>query len=258
VELYLSTWSVHTLLFEEAITIREMPALARALGFQGVELEDIFFESMTPQYVRALKKLFIKEHCKALIAVSNDFTIQDTKEYRKQIKHTVRCMEIARELGGKTTRVLMGSKNSDERKLPKVISGFSELTSVAEKLKMKLAIENHDRLSRNPSIMMHVLRQLESAWFGICLDFGNLELQTRYQSLRRLAPKTLMLHAKGYDFMPNGEETTISFRKCFHILHQAKFRGPIVIEYDNNGDQIIGSMKTKMLVERYAESRWIF
>lgn len=254
-ELYLSTWSVHTLLFEEAITIRKMPALARALGFQGVELEDIFFESMTPQYVRALKKLLNKEQCKALIAVSNDFTIEDTKEYRKQIKHTVRCMEIARELGGKTTRVLMGSKNSNMTKLSQVIESFKELTPVAKNLNIKLAIENHDRLSRNPNTMLHVLRHLDAARFGICLDFGNLKSQTRYQSVRRLAPKTLMLHGKGYDFKPNGEETTISFRKCFQILQQAKFRGPTVIEYDNNGDQIIGSMKTKMLVERYADSR---
>jgi sugar phosphate isomerase/epimerase len=59
-----------------------------------------------------------------------------------------------------------------------------------------------------------------------------------------------MVHAKTYEFQKNGQERSIDFGRCFRLLRDANFDGPVVAEYDGNGDQLLGSLKTKSLVER--------
>ncbi|MBI4429074.1 MAG: hypothetical protein HY562_08135, partial [Ignavibacteriales bacterium] len=54
-KLSLSTWSLHRLFFERRIKLISMLALGKSLGFDGVELEDIWFPETGNRFLKALK-----------------------------------------------------------------------------------------------------------------------------------------------------------------------------------------------------------
>lgn len=249
--LFLSTWSLHRLFFDGALALQSMPALGKSLGFDGVELEDIWFG---PSELRSMKRIRTdarRLNCAVLLAMSNDFTVSGTHAQKAQIARTVRFLHAAKLFDSKIVRILMGSRNSRPRFLDRVKSGIAEVLPVAQKLGLKLAIENHDALSRNPEILLSVLDEFRTPDLGVCLDFGNLRPSTRYDALETLSPHALMLHAKSWRFNKHGEEEQINYRRCFSILRKRRFNGPVVVEYDGPGDQLLGSLKTKHLVERY-------
>lgn len=251
-KVHLSTWSLHRLFFQKLLRITDMPMLARSLGFDGVELEDVWFSSPWGSAVRALKSSSQRFGMPVLIAVSNDFTVGSAKSLGTQIRHTMNFLRIANVLGSRTVRVLVGSKNPSRNRLQQIVSALREILTAARDLHLRLAIENHDPLSRNAKILESILMQVGGPDLGVCLDLGNLNPRTRYADIERLASNALMLHAKTHGFSSSGGETTIDYRRCFRILRKHGFRGPVVAEYDGPGDQLIGSLKTLALVRRFS------
>jgi hypothetical protein len=59
-----------------------------------------------------------------------------------------------------------------------------------------------------------------------------------------------MIHAKAWGFNNRGGETSISYAKVGRLTDAAGFRGPVVLEYDGKGDQLVGTIRLKRLVER--------
>lgn len=253
-KLFLSTWSLHRLLFDRALTLHEMPGLGRSLGFHGIELEDIWFPSTDRRFCQTLRRRARESGSAVLIAISNDFTVTGARQFRAQVSHTMRFMEIASMFGSRVVRVLTGSRDPKRKKLNQVLEGFRTILPLAKSLGIHLAIENHDPLSMSPVVLKLVLDKLGSPRVGVCLDFGNFTPQKRYDALERLAPSALMVHAKSYRFNKTGEETSIDFKRCFGILNRCGFSGPVVAEYDGSGDQLLGSLRTKVLVERYGNA----
>lgn len=250
-KVYLSTWSVHRLLFTGALGIEAMPGLAAIGGFDGVELEDIFFKQRDRRSIRRLRRALQRSRQDVLIAVSNDFTVRGSRHFRKQILHAKRFLDIAAQLGAPVVRVLMGSRFSRVSSLSRVQEALEETLESAKALKLPLAIENHDRLSRNPQRLVKIVERLGPPDAGICLDTGNFPASGRYEAIARCTPLALMLHAKGYGFRANGEEATMSYRVIGDILKRARYEGPIVIEYDGPGDQLLGSIRLKALVQKH-------
>ncbi|HEX9614641.1 MAG TPA: sugar phosphate isomerase/epimerase [Bacteroidota bacterium] len=251
-KVYLSTWSLRRLLLQKQLRIQDMPVLARALGFDGVEIEDIWFPSSHRGVARALNAESRRARTPILLAVSNDFSVSSERSLRAQIRHTVKFFRLAAQVGSTTVRVLLGSKDSARRKIPQIVRAFHEILPVARNLNLTLAIENHDALSRNPDILNSVLMKIDSKDVGVCLDFGNLNSNTRYAAIEKLAPKAMMVHAKAYHFKPDGTEHSIDYARCFSILRGNSFKGPVIAEYEGPGDQIIGSLKTLFLVRRFS------
>ena len=52
-------------------------------------------------------------------------------------------------------------------------------------------------------------------------------------------------------FTANGEETQIDYRTELAILSRAGYRGPLVIEYEGDGDPAVGIQRTRDLVMRH-------
>lgn len=247
-KIYLSTWSVHRLFLANLLKVGGMPALARSLGFDGVELEDIWFgprQSMKPLLSEARRF-----RSSLLIAVSNDFTVGTGETLRVQIEHTTKFLRLASRIRSSTVRVLVGSRHSRPSTLMQVVQAFRRIMPLAHQLNLKVAIENHDALSKKPAVLRSILELVDSPRLGVCLDFGNLNSSTRYEAIRELAPCAFMVHAKSYSFTNKGTERTIDFARCFRILREAKFRGPVVAEYDGPGDQVAGTLRTLALIRR--------
>lgn len=109
-QIYLSCWSIRTLLKKGELNFLTLPKFARENGFAGVELFDRLFPSRDSHYLAELKSALRDHNCGVIIAIGNDFTLNHDKAWQKQVDHVRRFLEITHSLGGKVARIFLGGQ----------------------------------------------------------------------------------------------------------------------------------------------------
>ncbi len=157
------------------------------------------------------------------LSIHQDFVDPSAEVRQQQIEHTLKCIEIAYELGVPCIRLNSGRWNTiqsfddlmkargEEPILPGYTEddGFRWCIDCIEKCLPKcaecgviLALENHWGLTRTPEGLLRVLNAVKSPWLGGLMDTGNF-LEDPYEKLERIAPRTVFVQAKTY---PGGGE----------------------------------------------------
>lgn len=116
-QIYLSCWSVRTLLKKGELNFLSLPKFARENGFSGVELFDRLFPLRDSHYLAELKAALRDHHCGVVVAIGNDFTLADAKAWQQQIDHVRRFLEITHFLGGKVARIFLGGQGFSVHKI---------------------------------------------------------------------------------------------------------------------------------------------
>ncbi|MBK8000300.1 MAG: sugar phosphate isomerase/epimerase [Verrucomicrobia bacterium] len=234
---------------------------AAQLGVEGVDIlhrqMDIpEKEPLTPAHRPYLQKL--KRHAFTngidliCLSIHQDF-VDPSAEYRqKQIEHTLKCIEIAYELGVPCIRLNSGRWNTiasfddlmkargEEPILPGHTEddGFKWCVDCIEKCLPKaaecgvvLALENHWGLTRTPAGLLRVLNSINSPWLGGLMDTGNF-LENPYDKLEQIAPKTVFVQAKTY--YGGGEWYTLDldYKRIAKILGAVNYTGYISLEME--------------------------
>ncbi len=307
-QIYLSCWSVRTLLKKRELNFLTLPKFARENGFSGVELFDRLFPSRDSHYHAELKSALQDHNCGVVIAIGNDFTLADATAWQQQIDHVRRFLEITHFLGGKIARIFLGGQGFSihkvltwlgehpllgqrqttgmlwqqrlanvllmnrvtvrlsevvrkKKSLPsqpppakaeRCVAALRQLRPTLDRLDLQIGIENHWGLSTDPETVVEIIRRVESPRIGTCPDFGNFTAtQDRYAGLQLLAPYAKHVHAKSYQFNGTGEEATIDFARCLKIFRDARYDGAISVEFEGDGDQHLGSQRTRELILRH-------
>lgn len=238
---------------------------AAQLGVEGVDIlhrqMDIpEKEPLAPAHRPYLQKL--KRHAFTngidliCLSIHQDF-VDPSAEYRqKQIEHTLKCIEIAYELGVPCIRLNSGRWNTiasfddlmkargEEPILPGHTEddGFKWCIDCIEKCLPKaaecgviLALENHWGLTRTPAGLLRVLNSIKSPWLGGLMDTGNF-LEDPYDKLEQIAPKTVFVQAKTY--YGGGEWYTLNldYARIAKILGAVNYTGYISLEMEGKED----------------------
>ena len=234
---------------------------AAQLGVEGMDIlhrqMDIpEKEPLTPAHRPYLQKL--KRHAFTsgidliCLSIHQDF-VDPSAEYRqKQIEHTLKCIEIAYELGVPCIRLNSGRWNTiasfddlmkargEEPILPGHTEddGFKWCIDCIEKCLPKaaecgvvLALENHWGLTRTPAGLLRVLNSINSPWLGGLMDTGNF-LEDPYAKLEQIAPQTVFVQAKTY--YGGGEWYTLDldYKRIAKILGAVNYTGYISLEME--------------------------
>ena len=192
---------------------------AARMGFDGLEVLQRQLESTERA---ALQK--IKRHAFVLgldlmgYSTHQGFLSPDKERRRKNIDHTIDCLEQAYQLGIPTMRVNSGtwgtSRNFDElmkkRGIEDPIEGYTEedaykwvidayetLIPEAAKRGVVMGLENHWGLGVTPEGVKRVVGAVGSEWLQVTLDTGNF-LEDPYDRLTQLAPQTVLMQCKTY------------------------------------------------------------
>jgi sugar phosphate isomerase/epimerase len=226
---------------------------AAALGFDGVEILHRQMESESPAYVMGLKKAAFRNGLDlVMLSIHQDFVSPDAAERKKDIDHTIHCIQLASDLGIPAIRLNSGRWNTIKSfdDLMKVkgdeppIAGYSEedafkwcIESIeaclpaAEKAGVTLALENHWGLTTRPENLLRIYKTIRSPWLGINLDTGNFAGDP-YPGLELLAPHAVIVQAKTY--YGGGEWYTLDldYKRIAGILRQAGFKGYVSLEME--------------------------
>ena len=97
-----------------------------------------------------------------------------------------------------------------------------------------LGLENHDYLTKIDR-MLPIVRAIDSPWFGVNLDSGNVEADDPYAELAKIAPYAVNVQMK-VEVGPPGKARPTDMARVIDLLAKVNFRGYVVLEYEAKPD----------------------
>ncbi|MFQ6041736.1 MAG: sugar phosphate isomerase/epimerase family protein [Candidatus Poribacteria bacterium] len=250
---------------EELTPIEYVMEQAVELGLDGVEILHVQMESEDNSYLQRLKRTaFINGLDIYCLSIHQDFVFPETEIRRKNIEHTLECIEIAYKLGAPAIRLNSGRwgtlKSFDELManggVEPALAGYTEddafewvIDSIeqclpkAEECGVILALENHWGLTYSPEGVNRIVEAINSDWLKVTMDCGNFPSDI-YESLRKIAPHTVLVHAKTYFGGGEWYSLDIDYSKVAEILSAVNFKGYVSIEFEGKEDPLTGMPKS--------------
>jgi L-ribulose-5-phosphate 3-epimerase len=243
------------------VSIHQVIDEAAALGVEGVDILHRQMDLPEREPLTATHRTYLadlKRHAfrrgidLICLSVHQDFVDPDPDYRRREIAHTIKCLEIAHELGIPCLRLNSGRWNTIKsfddlmkaRGVEPIPAGLTEddgfkwcqdcieqcLPKAAE-YGVIMAVENHWGLTRTAEGLLRLAGAITSPWFGVLMDTGNF-LEDPYDKLAAIAPKTVFVQAKTY---PGGGEwytLDLDYRRIAKILRAAGYTGYVSLEME--------------------------
>ena len=228
---------------------------AGRIGFDGVEVLHRQMSGESVSYLNQLKRSAFRNGLDLIqLSIHQDFVSPDAQERRKQIDHTVHCIELAAQLGAPSIRLNSGrwktiasfddlmKVKGDEPPLPGYtnqdalkwcIDSIQECLPAAAKAGVILDLENHWGLTTKTEALLHLHRAVNSPWLGINLDVGNFPSDP-YPEIEKIAPHANIVHFKTYFGGGVWYTLDLDYRRIAGILRNANFTGYVSLEMEGN------------------------
>jgi sugar phosphate isomerase/epimerase len=248
-----STYSYWRYRKDTKLSIEECIDLAAETGFDGVEILHVQMQREDNAYLQLLKQRALVNGLDLCgFSTHQGFVSPDADVRRKNIDHTLHCIEMAYKLGIPTMRVNTGrwgtSKNFDELMKNKgieprlegytddegfkwVIDSLSKCLKKAEECGVTLGLENHWGLGRDAAGVLRVVDAIDSPWLQVTADTGNF-LENQYEQLAAIAPKTVYVQAKTYFGGGTWYTLDIDYDRVAAILRKVNYHGYIALEFE--------------------------
>ncbi len=252
-----STYSFWRFLDDSKLSIDQCIDEAARMGFDGVEILHMQMESDAPAYLQRLKqRAFVNGLDLCGFSTHQGFVSPDEEVRRKNINHTIRCIEIAYALGIPTIRVntgrwgttksfdeLMANRGiepelegyTDEDAFVWVMDSFEKCIPTAERCGVTMGLENHWGLGRTPEGVLRIIEAVDSPWLQATLDTGNF-LEDPYDRLELMAPRTVLVQAKTYYGGGIWYTLELDYPRIAEMLRRHNFRGYVSLEYEGKED----------------------
>ncbi len=256
-----SYWHFRT----EKVPVEKVIENAAALDVEGVDIlhrqMDIpEREPLTGEHRAYLQRL--KRHAFAhgidlvCLSIHQDFVDPRPDYLEREVQHTLKCIDIAHELGVPCIRLNSGRWNTirsfdalmEARGIEPVLEGHTEdegfkwcIDSIerclphAERSGVLLALENHWGLTNTPEGLLRILDAIPSPWLGALMDTGNF-LEDPYDKLAAIAPRTVFVQAKTYEGGGEWYTLDLDYSRIAAILRQAGYRGYVSLEMEGRED----------------------
>lgn len=254
---------------ERKVPIEYVMEQAHEMGLDGVEILHVQMESEENGYLQRLKqrafRLGLDIYC---LAIHQDFVSPDAEERRRNVDHTLRCIELAYRLGAPSIRLNSGrwgtvksfeelmALGGTEPPIPGydeddgfrwVIESIQKCLPLAEKRGVVLALENHWGLTSTPEGVNRIVESVGSEWLGVTMDCGNFP-EEPYAKLAQIAPHAVLIHAKTYFGGGEWYSLEVDYARVAEIMHGAGFTGYISLEYEGREDPISAVPKSIRLI----------
>ncbi len=213
---------------------------AAGLDLDAVELTAYYFPPEPSEDYLAK----IKRQCHVLGldisggAIGNNFTQPDGPELDKQMAYTKKWIERYASLGVTTIRVFAGvppKGTTEEEGIARAIKNLRTACEFAGQHGVVLAIENHDYLMKIDRLV-EIVKQIDSPWFGVNLDSGNVSDPQPYEALKKIAPYAVNAQIKVEIPSGQGKKEPTDLPRVVNILKEAGYRGYVVLEYESEPD----------------------
>jgi L-ribulose-5-phosphate 3-epimerase len=266
-----STYSYWQFRNKELRNIETCIDLAAEMGFDGVEILHRQMEQEDNAYLQRLKRrAFLLGLDLCGFSTHQTFLSPDKNVRKKNIDHTIHCIELAYAMGIPTMRVNTGtwgtSKNfnelmknkgiepplqgyTDENAFPWVIDSFGQCLKAAERCGVSMGLENHWGLGRTAKGVVRVVDALKSPWLRVTLDTGNF-LENMYAQLETLAPLAVLVQAKTYYGGGIWYSLDLDYNRIAAMLRKHRYQGYISLEFEGNENPKTGVRQSLTMLRK--------
>jgi sugar phosphate isomerase/epimerase len=230
---------------------------AARLGFEGVEILHRQMESEDAGYVNKLRRhAFLNGVDLMFLSIHQSFVSPKPEVLKKNVDHTIGCLELAARLGIPAIRLNSGrwgtagsfdelmKVKGEEKPLPGYteddglkwcIECIQKCLPTSERLGVMMCIENHWGLTTKVENVIRIFKGVNSPWLGVNVDTGNYPGDP-YEGLAQLAPYASIVQAKTY--YGGGEWYTLDldYPRIAGILRKAGFKGWVSLEMEGRED----------------------
>jgi sugar phosphate isomerase/epimerase len=230
---------------------------AARMGFDGVEILHQQMSGESNGYIQDLKhRAFVNGLALMGFSTHQGFVSPDPEARKKNVEHTIKCIELAYRLGIPTLRLNTGRwrtiasfddfmaqrgiepalpGHTDEEAFGWVISSIEQLLPKAEECGVCMGLENHWGLGRTAKGLRRIYDAIRSPWLKFTLDTGNF-LEDSYAQMQAIAPETVLVQAKTYHGGGVWYTLDIDYPRVAGILKAADYRGWISLEFEGKED----------------------
>lgn len=242
-----------------------------AIGVHGVDILHRQMDSEERSYLQKVKRTaFINGIDLICLSIHQDFVEETAEERKKNVDHTIRCIELAYQMGIPCIRINSGRWNTiksfDElmakRGIEPILPGRTEdegfkwcidcieqCLPKAQECGVILALENHWGLTRTPDGLLRILDAIKSPWLGGLMDTGNF-LEDPYPKLEQIASRVVFVQAKTY--YGGGEWYTldIDYKRVAKILSSVGYKGYISLEFEGKENPDVAVPKSIAMLRK--------
>lgn len=268
-----SSYSLSSLVNKGEKTEKELIALAKEIGFDGIE----FAEIHTPdgkdktEYAAELCAECKKQGLDAVqYSVGADFIYGSNGDLQAEIERLKAEVDVAVALGVKGMRhdATGGYKNGDEKyngfqqALPRIIEGYKSVTQYAEGKGIRTMIENHGYFCQDSDRVEAIITGVNHPNFGALIDIGNFLCadENPVTAVGRLAKFASYVHAKDFHIKSGSEfapcdgffgtrggnylrgavlgHGNVPVLQTLRILKDAGYNGYITLEFEGHEDPV--------------------
>ena len=111
------------------------------------------------------------------------------------------------------------------------IDAIRRCLAKAEECGVLLALENHWGLARTPEGLLRIIDAIPSPWLGVLMDTGNF-LESPYEKLKQIAPKTVFVQAKTYNGGGEWYTLELDYKRIASILAEVNYSGYVSLEFE--------------------------
>lgn len=251
-------YSYHRLWGKEKLACRDLAKLVHHLEVPGIDFHAGLLGSVdeSAEWIRdALKETGL---VLSALALSNDFSKENTEELQHQIAESIRWLQVAADVEAPVARVFGGSvgDRSDGKKLGeafnRVIESLGALVKEAERYGVVLALENHGGLPCSAEEQVDIIRKINSTHLRATVDIGNyLSCGQEPETGAAIAgPYAAYVHVKDFRKKkstknPWGWEPEaatvgqgeVDLAACFRELKKIGYSGFAAIEYEADAEE---------------------
>ncbi|MBR3768722.1 MAG: sugar phosphate isomerase/epimerase [Clostridia bacterium] len=259
-----SSYSYSQLTSSGEYTEKQLIALAKEMGFDGIEFAEIHPEDGKDKlsYAKELKEEAEKHEIDIVAYCIGANLLYDTEKEIERLKGEV---DVAEALGCPVMRhdATGGYSSEDKKKgmgfnnaLPTIIKGYKAVTKYAKTKGIRTCIENHGFFAQDSARVEAIINGVNSDNFGALVDIGNFMCADEDPAVAvgNVAPYAFHVHAKdfhfkkGTDFIPSDGffmtrggnflrgaiigHGAVPVTQCMRILKNSGYNGFVTVEFE--------------------------
>jgi len=217
------------------------------LGVHGVDITTYWLKSTEPEYLASLRHVAFKNGMSfSGIAIRTELCQAGGAIRVEEGRRMQQWVDVCELLGASHVRVFGGNLPegaTEKQGVEWVVEAMRPACEYAAKRGITLGLENHGGITARASMILEIIRRIDSPYAGINLDISNFEGKTdeeMYSDIEACVP--FATHAHIRDVFGTTKQP-IDLDRAWKLFAQGGYKGYMSAEYEGEEDSMTGVPK---------------
>ena len=164
--------------------------------------------------------------------VRNNFAQPDKDKRAADVQLVKEWIEVAAKLGAPVIRVFAGAEtegHSRDEVNKWMVADLKQCVEYGKQHGVLVGIQNHGDFLKTAEQVLHIVKLVDSEWFGVIVDTGNFQQADPYEEIAKVIPYAVNFQVKE---SPYGRDSNVRMdvKKLVKVVRGGGYRGYLPIE----------------------------